>query len=126
MSYHSQIKEISVLLNDYFEVLYTQDLVLFDRVFHEKSVLYNSQNDTVSIRPISEYRKVVEGRKSPKDSSSPRMDEVVSIDFLSKDMALVKVKLKLYDNVMQDYLNLIKENGQWRIAAKMWTRVEHI
>jgi hypothetical protein len=117
------MQEIQSLLNNYFDALYTQDLTIFDQVFHKDSVLYNAQDGNTVIRPIAEYREVVKNRKSPKEMGSPRNDNVVLIDFLSSEMAMVKVRLRLYDNIMEDYLNLIKSNGRWQVAAKMWTKV---
>ena len=119
----NQIQEIHALLNRYFDVLYTQDLNLFDQVFHKNSTLYNAQEGNTVIRSIAEYREVVKNRKSPQDSGSPRNDIVVSIDLLSAEMALAKVRLRLYDNIMEDYFNLIKSEGCWKIVAKMWTKL---
>ena len=117
------MQEVQSLLNQYFDALYTQDLTVFDQVFHKDSVLYNAQDGNTVVRPIAEYREVVKNRKSPKEMGGPRNDNVVLIDFLSAEMAMVKVRLRLYDNIMDDYLNLIKSKGRWQIAAKMWTKV---
>ncbi len=118
------MQEIHTLLNNYFDALYTQDLTIFDQVFHKDGVLYNAQDGNTVIRPIAEYREVVKNRKSPKETGSPRNDNVVLIDFLSAEMAMVKVRLRLYDNIMDDYLNLIKSDDRWQVAAKMWTKVD--
>lgn len=115
-------EEIQEFLKDYFETLYTQDLTLFDRVFHPGSVLYTSQEGTVVVRPIGEYRTIVQGRKSPKEQGSGRKDEVLMIDVMSPEMALVKVRLQLNENIMVDYLNLLKVEGKWTIAAKFYHR----
>jgi hypothetical protein len=76
-------EQIQHMLADYFETLYTQDLTMFDKVFHPGCVLYTSQEGTVVVRPIAEYRGIVAGRKSPKELGSPRKDEILMIDVIS-------------------------------------------
>ncbi len=116
------IDEISVFLKDYFAVLQNQDLALFDKVFHKDCVLYAQQDSTTTVRPFSEYRKMVQGRDSPVSGGFPRHEEILLIDVLSPDMALAKVRLRLFDNIMEDHLNLMKVHGQWMIFAKHFHR----
>jgi hypothetical protein len=44
------------------------------------------------------------------------------LDILSDEMALVKVQLRLFDNIMVDYLNLMKIDGHWIIVSKHFWR----
>lgn len=117
------IDEIRSFLNDYFDVLQDQNLTKFDNVFDSGSVLYSPQNGAVVVRPFNDYRVMVQGRESPESKDSPRLDEILMIDILSSEMALVKVRLRLFDSIMADYLNLMKVDGQWRIYAKHFHRV---
>jgi Putative lumazine-binding len=116
------IDELRAFLADYFEVLQTQEMALFDRVFHPDSVLYSQQDGQVTVRPFAAYRQMVQGRQSPASQGSPRQEEVLLIDVLSPTMAVVKVRLRLFNNTMEDHLNLMKHEGQWRIYAKHFTR----
>lgn len=113
-------QELQLMINDYFEVIYTQNIELFDKVFYRESVLYTSQEGTVVVRPIAEYREIVLGRKSPKELGSPRKDEILAFDILSEEMAWAKVRLRLNENIMVDYLNLLKIDGKWMVAAKFY------
>lgn len=117
---------IDVMLRDYFELLYSQDMTLFDQVFHPDAVLYSAQDGQVVVRPRAEYRTIMEGRCSPQEVNAPRHDEILMIDVLSPEMALVKVRLRLYDNVMVDYLNLLRVEDRWTIAAKLYHRAESV
>jgi hypothetical protein len=119
-------EELQLMINDYFEVIYTQNIELFDKIFHPGSVLYTSQEGTVVARPIAEYREIVLGRKSPKELESPRKDEILALDVLSDEMAWVKVRLRLNENTMIDYLNLLKVDGKWMIASKFYHRENKI
>lgn len=116
------IADIETFLQDYFEVLQTQDMALFDRVFHPSCVLYSQQGGATVVRPLAEYRNIVINRASPLSGGYPRQDEILMVDMLSPEMALAKVRLRLFDNIMLDYLNLLNVDGQWRIVAKLFHR----
>jgi len=118
------LNEIQSMLKDYFDVLQTQDLARFDQVFHPGCVLYSAQDGVVTVRPFQEYRKIVQGRESPQARGFARLDEILMVDVMSPEMALVKVRLRLFDNTMVDYLNLLKVDGKWRVVAKLFHRAE--
>ncbi len=114
--------EIRAFLTNYFDVLQNQNMALFDRVFHQDCVLYSTQDGQTVVRPFQVYREMVQGRASPESVGAPRQDHITMIDVLSDEMALVKVQLRLFDNIMMDYLNINKVNGKWIIMAKHFTR----
>lgn len=114
--------EIRAFLNKYFDVLQNQDMALFDQVFHQSCVLYSSQDGHTVVRPYQAYRDMVQGRASPASVNAPRHDQIMMIDVLSDEMALAKVELRLFDNIMVDYLNINKVDGQWIIMAKHFSR----
>jgi len=117
------IDEIRAFLNDYFEVLQTQDMPKFDRVFHPDCVLYSAQDGAVVVRPFAAYRAMVQGRASPAAGHFPRSEEILMADMLSPTMAVVKVRLRLFDNIMEDHLNLMKHDERWMVYAKHFYRV---
>ena len=117
------IDEIRSFLNDYFEVLQTQDMTLFDSVFHKDCVLYSQQDNAMVVRPFAAYRTMVQGREAPAVGNFPRSEELLMADVLSPTMAVVKVRLRLFNNIMEDHLNLMKHEGRWMIYAKHFTRV---
>jgi len=117
------IDEVNEFLGRYFEVLQTQDMRLFDEVFHKDCVLYSQQDDLLVVRPFAVYRDMVAARQSPASMGSPRDEQVLGVDVLSSSMVLVKVRLRLFNNIMEDHLNLMKHEGQWMIYAKHFYRV---
>ncbi|HYE52861.1 MAG TPA: nuclear transport factor 2 family protein [Azospirillaceae bacterium] len=117
------LDEIAHFLSDYFEALYTQDLPIFDRVFHPNSTLYSQQDGETVIRPFAEYREMVVNRSSPASRGQPRSETVLMVDMLSDSMAVARVRLRLFDNIMEDHLNLVRTAEGWRIVAKTFTRV---
>lgn len=118
-----RLGEIQSFLIDYFDALYTQDLSAFDRVFHPSATLYSQQDGVTVVRPLREYRGIVAGRASPASVRQPRDEAVLMIDLLSDCMALAKVRLRLFDNIMEDHLNMIRTEAGWSIIAKTFTRV---
>lgn len=112
------IDEVREFLNDYFDVLQTQEMALFDRVFHQDCVLYSAQDGAVVVRPYAAYKEMVQARKAPAELGSPRDEQLLMVDFLSETMVTVKVRLRLFDNIMIDHLNLMKQDGRWMIYAK--------
>ena len=118
-----QIDEVRAFLDDYFEVLQTQELSLFDRVFHKECVLYSQQNDTLVVRSFASYRELVQGRRSAASGGFPRSEQVLMVDFLSPTMATAKLRLRLFDSIVDDNLNLMKHEGRWMVYAKHYTRV---
>ena len=115
--------DIETFLADYFDVLYTQDLDLFDRVFLAESVLYAQSGAETTVRPYAVYKDILANRASPQSLGHPRAEEIKMIDVLSADMAVVRVQLRLFGSVMADHLCLLRTNLGWRIAAKTYTRV---
>jgi hypothetical protein len=111
------------LLDDYFEVIHTQDMQLFDKVFHKDCTLYSTQDGELVLRPYALYREQVANRKSPKELSNPRKDEILEIDQISDSTAWAKVQLFQFGGIMQDYLNFLKIDGKWWIIAKLYQKV---
>ena len=114
---------IQTLLDDYFELIHTQDMSLFDKVFHKDSNLYSSENNELVIRSADLYRSQMEARTSPQDSGNARRDEVLLVDQISPEVALAKVQLEMFGGVMQDYLNLLHVDGSWFIISKLYKQV---
>jgi len=117
---------ITKLLDDYFDVLYFQDMNLFDKVFHQDCVLHSAQGGTLSVRPYGPYREAVANRQAPAQTGDARNDVVLMFDQISPTLALVKAQLELFGGVMQDYLNIVFLDGQWWVMAKMWEKVGDI
>lgn len=117
------IDEIRAFLSDYFDVLQTQDMALFDRVFSPDCVLYSEQDGALVVRPYAAYRTMVQGREAPALGHFPRSEELLMLDVLSPTMVTVKVRLRLFNNIMEDHLNLMKHEGRWMVYAKHFYRV---
>lgn len=114
---------IREFIDNYFELMWSQDMSLFDKVFHAGSALYSSQNGELSVRSHQVYKDQMLNRTSPKELGNLRRDSVLYFDQLSPNQALLKVQLQMFGGLMQDYLNIGLLNGKWIIMAKVWDRV---
>jgi hypothetical protein len=114
---------IREFIDNYFELMWSQDMALFDLVFHTGSALYSSQNGELSVRTHAFYKDQMLNRVSPKDLGNVRKDSVLAFDQLSPNQAMLKVQLQMFGGVMQDYLNIGLIDGKWIIMSKVWDRV---
>lgn len=115
---------IAELIENYFEALWTQDMDIFDKVFHKDCVLYGVVEGTLNIRPFALYRDGVANRVSPANTEGDvRRDTVLMFDQISPTLALVKAQLQMFGGLMNDYLNVVYLDGQWWVMAKMWERI---
>ena len=114
---------IITLLDNYFELMHSQDMNLFDQVFHEASSLFGVPEGTLNIRSAAVYKEQMLNRQSPAEKGEARRDEILFVDQLNDTHAVARVQLEMMGGVMQDYLSLLKIDGKWIIIAKTWARV---
>lgn len=114
---------IITLLDNYFELMHTQNMDLFDKVFHETSSLFGVPDGAFNIRSKEVYRDAMLNRQSPAEKGEARRDEILFVDQLNENLAVARVQLEMMGGVMQDYLSLLKIDGNWIIVAKTWARV---
>jgi hypothetical protein len=114
---------IKQLLDDYFDVMFLQDMDKFDRVFHKASCLYSTQTGELNIRPYQIYRDQVANRQSPKELGESRKETLLMFDQISPSLAIARLQLSMFGGVMQDYLNLTFLDSQWWVMAKLWEKV---
>lgn len=114
---------IITLLDNYFELMHTQNMDLYDQVFHESSSLFGVPDGALNIRSAAVYKDAMLNRKSPAEKGEARRDEILFVDQLNDTHALARVQLEMMGGVMQDYLSLLKIDGHWIIIAKTWARV---
>lgn len=114
---------IITLLDNYFELMHSQDMNLFDQVFHEASSLFGVPEGALNIRSAAVYKEQMLNRQSPAEKGEARRDEILFVDQLNDTHAVARVQLEMMGGVMQDYLSLLKIDGKWIIIAKTWARV---
>lgn len=118
---------IEALMDDYFRSLHEGDIEATKSMFMPQcDLMCPMPDDTIVHMTLEEYIKLIGGRTSPKAAGYPRFGRVVSIDQSSDRTAFAKVECAVQPRYFTDYLSLVKDDGRWRIAAKVYcvTRVE--
>ena len=117
----SDVAAIEKVLQVYFDGLYEGDTKKLGEAFHPASHLYSAGPDgTAADMPRADWFKMVESRKSARDSGSERRDRIVSIDFSGPATAFAKVECQIPPRYFTDYLNLLCIGGQWKVAQKVF------
>jgi len=109
-------------INTYFDAIYFADENLLDQVFHPTSSLFDADEGKIFTDPIASFRKDVKERAAPSSIKQSRSEEeIILIDHLSSKSAVVKLRLRAFDNIFADHLNFVlDENNAWKIVAKVW------
>ncbi len=115
-----QDKALWQAIQTYFDAIYHCDVAKLDSVFHHSASLFDVDQGKVFTDPIASFRQDVATRPSPASKNSPRKDQVILVDWLSENSAVVKLRLRAHDNIFVDHLSFVKGENDWVIVAKVW------
>lgn len=113
-------RDIETALQTYLDGLYEGDAGKLAATFHETSALTHESGGTLTVVPRAEWLAAVEARPSPRSQNLPRHDEIVTIDQSSPTTAFAKVKCAIPPRFFTDYLSLVKIDGRWKVAQKVF------
>jgi len=113
-------KALLEAVGTYLDAIYQCDVGKLDAVFHAESSLFDADNGKIFVEPIASFRMDVANRPSPAERGQKRMEEIVSIDWLSALSATVKLRLQAHENVFVDHLAFVKGEDGWKIVSKVW------
>ncbi len=115
------IKIIEGVIQSYLDGLYEGDVSKIAGVFHPTSALTSVTNDgQLDITPRDKWLDKVRARPSPQHQGLPRHDHVLTIDLVGPTMAYVKLKCAIPPRFFTDQLSLLKIDGRWQIAQKIF------
>lgn len=116
---NSDIPALRSLAQTYFDAAYEMDAEKFASLFHpSSSVTKINEDGNVSVTPIAAWLSAVRNMKAPKQQGFERDDQILSID-AEKELAILKVKLRVPPRVFTDMLSCLKVHGTWRIVQKV-------
>lgn len=116
----SALAEIEELLNRYFDALYRSDAELLGELMHSSAIYASASERPLLHRTMDEYLPIVAARESPASRGEARRDSIDMIDIAGPDTALAKVRCSIGRRDFTDYLSLVREDGRWRIIAKIF------
>ncbi len=122
MSNHDR-QAIEQMVQTYLDGLYDGDADKLASVFHETSALTWEQDGKLTVLPLAQWLKAVRERPAPKAKGLPRDDAILLVDQSGPTTAFVKVKCQIPPRFFTDYLNLLKVDGRWVVAQKVFATV---
>jgi hypothetical protein len=120
MSHATQDAEIVSALTAYYEALYYGHPQRLDDAFTPDAVLVGHVNDAAVRLTLDEYRAVLGSRASPCAKGEPYAFAIRDIR-LCGGVALAELVTPLNGLVFTDYASLVRRDGKWRIAFKLFS-----
>lgn len=111
---------IEALVKAYLDGLYEGDADKLASIFHPTSALTQSVDGKAVITPRDTWLAAVRTRGSAKSQGLERADHVLAVDLVGPTMAFVKVKCQLPPRYFTDQLSLLKIDGRWQVAQKVF------
>jgi len=115
--------QINKMLQKYFNAFYEADAKELAKLFHEAAHIYGLDENGV-LRDIDRntFIKIIDSvAPNSKNTDFIRKDEILSIDFISKDAAVARIKLRFGDFAFTDILSLISLDGEWKVISVLET-----
>jgi hypothetical protein len=120
-------EQIQATIQRYLDGLYEGDADKLAVSFHPTSALTYEADGKITILPRDEWLNAVRSRPSPQSQGLARHDEILSIDQSSPTTAFVKLKCAIPPRFFTDYLSLLKVEGRWQVAQKVFaTEVDKV
>jgi len=115
------VKIIEEVIQTYLDGLYEGDADKIASAFHPTSALTSVTGDgELLILPRDQWLDKVRTRPSSKQQGLPRRDQVLTIDLVGPTMAYVKLNCAIPPRFFTDQLSLLKIDGRWQIAQKVF------
>jgi hypothetical protein len=112
--------EIEAVVQTYLDGLYEGDVEKLAAAFHPTSSLTCEENGVLTPLPRDRWLDAVRERPSPKSRGLAREDRILQIDQASPTAAFVKLQCAIPPRYFTDYLSLLKVEGRWQVAQKVF------
>ena len=111
---------IEAVVQTYLDGLYEGDVEKLAAAFHPTSSLTYEENGALTPLPRDQWLEAVRNRPSPQSRGLPRHDRILQIDQASPTTAFVKLNCAIPPRFFTDYLSLLKVEGRWQVAQKVF------
>ena len=111
---------IRAAVQTYLDGLYEGDADKLAAVFHPTSALTQWQDGELKITPRDAWLDAVRNRPSPRARGLARADEILAIEQIGPAVAHVKLRCAIPPRYFTDLLSLLKIEGQWQVAQKVF------
>ncbi len=111
-------------LRSYMDGFYNSDADLLSKVFHASAHLYSLEKDGPRSLAIAAYLDMVRTRKPIEISN--RLEEVRSLSFIDRDLAIARVMIENATSYFEDTLIFARDAATWKILSKTYaTRLKN-
>ncbi|GAU85917.1 hypothetical protein BIWAKO_05865 [Bosea sp. BIWAKO-01] len=108
------------LAKTYFDAAYAMDADRFASIFDPVAlVTRRGDGNSVVVTPVAAWLDAVRNLTSPQDAGAVRADQILSIA-MTRDMALLKLRLRIPPREVTDLLSCFYLNGRWQIVQKVF------
>lgn len=111
---------IEQTVQTYLDGLYEGNADKLASAFHETSALTYEQDGKLTVLPRERWLQAVRERPAPQAKGLARDDAILMIDQSGPTTAFVKVKCQIPPRYFTDYLCLLKVEGRWVVAQKVF------
>jgi len=112
--------EITELIRTYFDACYESNGAKMAEVFHPAAYIYGLDGSGTLIDMDRDAFVSVVGSQN---TSFPRRNETLSIDFTGENTAVARVVVRVMDTVFTDILSMLRINGKWGVISKLFSGV---
>lgn len=112
---------VEAVVQTYLDGLYEGDAEKLAQAFHPTSALTSERDGGLVILPRDQWLDLVRNRPSPASQGLPRHDEILQIDQAGPTTAFVRLKCAIPPRFFTDYLSLLKIDGRWQVAQKVFS-----
>jgi hypothetical protein len=113
-------KAIEAVVRTYLDGLYEGDADKLASAFHPTSALTQFWEGELKIVPRDTWLDAVRNRPSPKAQGLARSDEIISIEQHGPEMAVATLRCAIPPRYFTDVLSLLKIDGRWQVAQKVF------
>ena len=111
---------IRAAVQTYLDGLYEGDADKLAAAFHPTSALTQWHDGELKIVPRDAWLDAVRNRPSPRARGLARADEILAIEQIGPAMAHVKLRCAIPPRHFTDLLSLLKIEGRWQVAQKVF------
>jgi hypothetical protein len=83
--------------------------------------MFFARNDSLIAVPIPDYIARVADSRAKGTPMPKRQERITSVD-ITGTSAVARIELEYPEQMLTDYMSLVKYNGEWRIVNKIFSR----
>lgn len=120
--FEKDVKEIQVVVTNYFEGIFYGDVERLESAFHPQSLLVGDINGQPYFKNLQDYLEGVRNRKCPNELGEEFDMKILGIEVLN-DIAYTKLHVPMLGYNYYDFISMSRISGHWMIVNKIFTNV---